>query len=268
MTETPTPAEALLEIACFDERSAILAASAGADRIELCKDYHSGGLSPDDTVLQTLKSELTIPVYVMIRPHADSFCYESSEFEVMKDTLAVLKSHGADGFVFGILNRGDQRTGTCTPPSAWIDIPRNQELVRLADGRPCTFHRAFDLIPESQWESALADITECGFSSILTNGGPSGNTAIECVEKLAALVDWKNSQLANNPPGRGKRVPEIIVGGGVRASNIQRLREATSASAFHSAALLVPDEIVSEAEIKGMKAHLREPGNTTSAIRD
>ncbi|CAG8218476.1 unnamed protein product [Penicillium olsonii] len=225
-----------------------------------------GGLSPDDTVLRKVKSRLTIPVYVMIRPHARSFCYETSDFETMKETLTALKSHGADGFVFGILSRSDRETETC-PHSGWIDVPRNKELVRLADGRPCTFHRAFDLIPETQWESALADIMECGFSSILTNGGPSGTTAIDCVDKLTALVHWKNSQITNNP-GLQNRVPEIIVGGGVRASNIQSLRETTAASVFHSAALLARTETVSEVEITRMKAQLCGPKTDTSAIDD
>jgi copper homeostasis protein len=37
----------VLEIACFDYESALIAAKAGAGRIEYCHDYSMGGKSPD-----------------------------------------------------------------------------------------------------------------------------------------------------------------------------------------------------------------------------
>ncbi|KAJ5469206.1 hypothetical protein N7475_006958 [Penicillium sp. IBT 31633x] len=188
----------------------------------------------------------------MIRPHAHHFCYDATEFEAMKDKLISLKSHGADGFVFGILNRVPK--DRCDPTMSWIDVSRNKELVRLAEGRPCTFHRAFDLIPESHWKTALADIMDCGFASILTNGGPSGTKATECVDKLRALVHWRKAQLRDRNSSLGNQVPEIIVGGGVRASNVGcLLSEITDATAFHSAALRDSDELVCESEVLEMK---------------
>ncbi|KAJ5945471.1 hypothetical protein N7516_005639 [Penicillium verrucosum] len=238
------PRGPILEIACFNEASAMIAAGAGADRIELCKDYHLGGLSADKDILEKLKSQLTLPIYTMLRPHAEGFCYEEFDFEVMKQTLNSLKSCGADGFVFGILNRSSQKP--CDPNVPWVDVSRNKQLVQLADGRPCTFHRAFDVIPESHWENALSDIMECGFTSILTNGGASGTRAMECVDKLKTLVRYRMKLQSN-------RVPEIIVGGGVRASNIGLLHNITGASAFHSAALLVTEEVASATEVFKMK---------------
>ncbi|CAG8901260.1 unnamed protein product [Penicillium egyptiacum] len=250
MSQTAIIQRPILEIACFNQESAVVAAGAGADRIELCKDYHLGGLSADIKILEELKSQLTIPIYTMIRPHAKGFCYEESDFESMKRTLNSLKSYGADGFVFGILNGSPQKP--CDPNVSWVDISRNKQLVQLAGGRPCTFHRAFDLIPESHWENALADIMECGFASILTNGGPSGTKATECVDKLQTLVGYK-TRLQGEGKIRGKRVPEIIVGGGVRASNIGLLQRITGASAFHSAALLASEEVTCANEVFKMK---------------
>ncbi|KAJ5953712.1 hypothetical protein N7501_007991 [Penicillium viridicatum] len=243
------PQGPILEIACFNQESAVVAAGAGADRIELCKDYHLGGLSADTDILERLKSQLTIPIYTMVRPHAEGFCYEEFDFEVMKQTLNSLKSCGADGFVFGILNRSSQKT--CDPNVSWVDVSRNKQLVQLADGRPCTFHRAFDVIPEPHWENALSDIMECGFTSILTNGGASGTRAMECVDKLQTLVRYK-MQLQGERKLQSNRVPEIIVGGGVRASNIGLFHN-IDASAFHSAALLTTEEVVSATEVLKMK---------------
>ncbi|KAJ5813236.1 Copper homeostasis protein CutC [Penicillium robsamsonii] len=196
----------------------------------------------------------------MIRPHAEGFYYKEFDFEVMKQTLNSLKSHGADGFVFGILTGSPQKRD---PNASWIDVSRNKQLVQLAQGRPCTFHRAFDLIPESHWETALADITECGFASILTNGGPSGTKAMECVDKLKTLVRYQ-MQLQGGRKLQNHKVPEIIVGGGVRASNISLLHLNTGASAFHSAALLVSEGPTCADEVSKMKDEIsraREEGD-------
>ncbi|KAJ5566804.1 hypothetical protein N7535_006110 [Penicillium sp. DV-2018c] len=198
-----------------------------------------------------------IPIHVMIRPHAEHFCYGTSDFEAMKETLQSLKASGADGFVFGILNRSPQ--GSYDPDVPWVDVARNKELIRLAEGRPCTFHRAFDLIPESDWETALADIMDCGFASILTNGGPSGTAAVECVDKLQTLVRWNQAQSSGCPTMRGRKAPEIIIGGGVRASNIALLHGMTGATAFHSAALQGPREMVCEEEVLNMKSQIAPP---------
>ncbi|CAG8251013.1 unnamed protein product [Penicillium nalgiovense] len=44
MSQTAITQIPILEVACFNQESAVVAAGAGADRIELCKDYHLGGL--------------------------------------------------------------------------------------------------------------------------------------------------------------------------------------------------------------------------------
>ncbi|KAJ5128158.1 copper homeostasis CutC domain-containing protein [Penicillium atrosanguineum] len=243
----------LLEIACFNQESAINAANGGADRIELCRDYASGGLSPAATTLMELKSQITVPIYVMIRPHSNGFCYDKESFEIMKTTLSNMRNLGADGFVFGILNplSGDSSKSL----SSWIDVARNKELVKLAKGKPCTFHRAFDCIPESHWDTALDDLKGCGFASVLTSGGPSSDRAIDCVDRLADLTQrldplQSHSQKSCNPL-------QIIVGGAVRANNVQVLRETSHAQAFHSSALISSDETVATSEVESLRAMLR-----------
>ncbi|KAL5048557.1 hypothetical protein BDW71DRAFT_205256 [Aspergillus fruticulosus] len=250
MSDSTPMGRPLLEIACFNSESALLAAAAGADRIELCKDYSLGGLTPEPSTLATLKSQLQIPVYVMIRPTADTFGYDPADFERMGREIDMFNQLGADGFVFGILHHPSEKSRSL------VDVARNTALIRRAKGRPCTFHRAFDLVPESQWGAALRDIRDCGFLAILTNGGPTGNVAVECVDKLGTLVQW--TQLHGAVDASGRRVPEIIVGGGVRASNTGLLRGRTRAGAFHSAALVGDGDIVSVDEIRQIRESLRE----------
>lgn len=201
----------------------------------------------------------------MIRPHSEGFCYDKESFEIMKMTLITMKHLGADGFVFGILRHPDESSSKDMSP--WIDVARNKELVELAEGKPCTFHRAFDRIPESHWDTALADLIRCGFASILTSGGPSSDRAIECVDRLANLAHRLyllvlRSQNSHNPL-------QIIVGGGVRSNNIRILRETSQARAFHSSALVSSGETVAISEVKMLRALLRadslQPSSTASS---
>ena len=221
-------------------------------RVRLCVDYSCGGLSADPAILAELKKHVSIPVFVMIRPHSRNFFYDEDEFDIMKSTMAALTNCGADGFVFGILEsdtEGNTKSG--------IDVKRNKALVDLAGGKPCTFHRAFDCIPEERWSLALNDLATCGFASILTSGGPSGNTAVECVDKLSEL--FQTLDLVGSHLPVAIRTPEIIVGGGVRSSNVRLLFEKTNGRVFHSSASLTSPGIVEVDEVRELKRALGIP---------
>lgn len=212
-----------LEIACFNCESAIVAARSGANRIELCAGFEVGGTTPDLEVLKRLKSEIGIPVYVMIRPRGGNFVYSNQEFEWMKSDVLRFGSL-ADGFVFGILDAHSK-----------VDSSRNSELVKLA-GKPCTFHRAFDEVDD--FNSALEDVMDCGFQNVLTSAG-KGN-AIDNFESLSDLVKKANGKIT------------IMPGGGVRSSNIEKLQE-SGAKWFHSAAITDGGQSVNAAEIEALK---------------
>ncbi|MEY4110210.1 MAG: copper homeostasis protein cutC, partial [Bacteroidota bacterium] len=92
-----------LEIAVFDASSAIVAAEAGAARLELCTGAPEGGLTPSAGLLQIVKELVNIPVFVMLRPRAGDFCYNAIEKDVMRKDLQLMRKLGADGFVLGAL---------------------------------------------------------------------------------------------------------------------------------------------------------------------
>ncbi len=52
-----------LEVACFSKESAVIAAKAGADRIEFCAEMNLGGITPPLEDFLELKSLLQIPVF-------------------------------------------------------------------------------------------------------------------------------------------------------------------------------------------------------------
>ncbi|RZJ66454.1 MAG: copper homeostasis protein CutC [Flavobacterium sp.] len=213
-----------LEIACFNVESMLIAQESGADRIEFCADYESGGITPDFESLSEIKPQISIPIFVMIRSRAGDFNYSDKEFETMKSDIKRFKEI-ADGFVFGILTSDGK-----------IDVERNSELVKSTT-LPCTFHRAFDGILDS--ELALEDAIHCGFQNILTSGG-IGN-AIDNIKNLTELVREASGRIT------------IMPGGGVRSSNIETLLH-TTATWFHSAAITGNSETADASEIQKMKS--------------
>ncbi|CAL3970544.1 unnamed protein product, partial [Diplocarpon coronariae] len=136
-----------LEIASFNAESALLAQANGANRVELCAEQSLGGVSPSVATLQALRQSVTIPIYVMLRPRGGNFIYTGAELACMRLDLERFKAAGADGFVFGILTEEGK-----------VDTERCRDLVVLAEGMPCTFHRAFDEIPEEGQQDALLDL--------------------------------------------------------------------------------------------------------------
>ena len=164
-------------------------------RLELCSNYHLGGLSPSNSVFTRLRKQLNNNIYVMIRPRGGDFLYSSEEFQLMQNEIKWFKDNGADGFVFGILNE-----------DASIDMKRTSKLVHLAGTLPVTFHRAFDI--SKDLNQSLEDIINCGCSRILSSGGAS------CVnngfEKLSELHKLTKSRI------------DIMPGGGVTINNVRK----------------------------------------------
>ena len=242
MTNPHHQSTALLEIACFDAQSATTAFHAGADRIELCHGKDSGGTTPSISSLRQVKQHVTtIPVYVMIRPRGGDFVYSHTEFEQMNSEIDTFRDR-VDGFVFGILT-GEGR----------VDVQRTAELVRRAQGLPCTFHRAFDEVKDLG--TALEDVVETGCEAILSSGGKRDAQAGATV--LAGLVHQARGRI------------QILPGGGVRATNIRELREVTGADVFHSSGMLAGRTEADAEEIAAMKALLcaeRADGVSEAAV--
>ncbi|KAM3416572.1 Copper homeostasis protein CutC [Cercospora zeina] len=223
----------LLEIACFNPKSAMIAAAAGADRVELCSDAAAGGVTPPSAWLSEVKAQVTTPVFAMIRPRAGNFRYSDAEFEEMRRTIAAFRPQ-ADGFVLGLLD-GDGR----------VDVARTSELVRLASPLPCTFHRAFDETTDLM--QALEDVVATGCHSILSSGGASNAAA--GADVLTQLVEKAAGRIV------------MIAGGSIRLSNVQRVRVTSGVSVCHSSALAANSLTPDDREIRQMKAMLSQSGD-------
>ena len=183
-----------LESPVFNVEAAIDAAEFGVGRLELCANFPEGGETPSAGMLKFLKSEIDIPVFVMIRPRGGDFFYSQKELMVMKRDIELLGEQGADGFVFGALDK-----------DGFVDIDSCKSLLRAASGKPCTFHRAFDA--SSDYFDSLEKIISCGFDRVLTSGGK--NSVTEGLEVIRGLLAKAEDRISIMPGGGAK--PEHVV---------------------------------------------------------
>jgi copper homeostasis protein len=218
----------LLEIACFNPGSAIIAQDNGADRVELCYDIKSGGITPPLKWIIETRKVVQIALNIMVRPRPGSFVYNAHELDDIRRTILFGKELGLNGFVFGVLGNDGN-----------IDIEKNKFLTELAHPLPCTFHRAFDEMEDKA--GVLEALIKCGFKRLLTSGG-NGN-AVNFSSGLKALIQQANGRIS------------IMPGGGIRSSNINSLLE-TGASEFHSAAITDHSDVADGKEIKRLKSLL------------
>lgn len=221
---------ALLEIACFNLPSALMAQENGADRVELCDGFEVGGTTPSIALVTKAKALLKIDVYVMIRPRGGNFVYSDEEFIQMQSEILQLKELRVDGFVFGILKENNT-----------LNVEQNKRLVDLAKPLHCTFHRAFDEVEDAFL--ALEQIIDCGFKTVLTSGQAQNVT--DGMNRLAELVSQAGNRII------------IMPGGGLRSNNIEVIQKNTKAIFYHSSAITDGNQTANPQEIFNLKNKLK-----------
>ena len=147
-----------IEICVEGIDEAVLAAEAGADRVELCTALSEGGLTASPGLLREAAARVKdAKVMAIVRPRKGDFLYTDAEYAVMLGDVAAIRDAGLPGMVCGCLNAD----GT-------IDAPRMAELVRAAGPMEVTCHRAFDMAPDPY--KALDALIRCGVTRVLTSG--------------------------------------------------------------------------------------------------
>ena len=194
-----------IEVCAYSLESCLNAQSAGATRVELCGGLGEGGTTPSAGLISLVRENISIALYVMVRPRGGDFVYDEGELAVMYRDIDTARQLGADGVVLGVLL-----------PDGQVDIPRTSALVKYAQPMGVTFHRAFDLTPDPM--QALEDVIKTGAERILTSGQkPAAAQATELLTQLARQAE--------------QRI-EIMAGGGVAATNAQLLTT-TGVHALH-----------------------------------
>jgi copper homeostasis protein len=201
------PQKFLLEIAIASPERAIAAERAGADRLELCVDLETGGLTPGLELISQVRSAVQIPIHVLVRPRTGNFIYTLDEFVHIKEEITAIGGEDVQGIVTGVLL-----------PDGSVDVQRTRELVALASPMQVTFHRAFD--ETKDLAAALEDVVVTGAHRILTSGSAANAPAGASV--LRTLIQQAGSRLT------------ILPGGGLHAGNIAEVARVTGGRELHT----------------------------------
>jgi len=226
----------MIEIIAMSPEEARCIESCGADRIELVSALSEGGLTPSYSIIKNVIRAVKIPVNVMIRPHVKSFTYTGEEIDMMKEDIILAKDLGANGVVFGVLNKNKE-----------ICENSLQDLLEVCQGLDVTFHKAIDeLLSPDGGMNILTKYT--GIKTVLTSGGKG-----KILENLSVLKKMTACSGHIN----------VMVGGGLNFENIVQIIEETGAREYHFGTAVRDNKSISgsinEESIKKLIKVLKNP---------
>lgn len=188
----------LVEVCVQSVEAAVIAAEAGADRLELCEKLAIGGITPSEALVREIQRNCDIPLHILIRPGDGGFVYSEPEYEKILEEIHTFVDIGVSGIVIGILKEDHS-----------LDLNRMKEIRSLTKDLHLTFHRAFDQIPDPQ--QAIEDLEKISVNTVLTSG--QRDTALEGLDLLKVL----NKMVSHLT---------IMPGAGINPSNILAFKEA------------------------------------------
>ncbi len=219
----------LLECCVDSIESAILAAKAGADRLEVCSNLMIGGTTPSLAGFRLIRRQVPTKLHVLIRPRFGDFCYTEREFAAIREDLKIFREEGADGAVFGVLR-----------PDGSLDKEAMALLMEEAGGMSVTLHRAFDV--SSDPFQTLEDAVSLQIDTILTSG--CEESALKGADCLKRLQTQSNGRIS------------IMAGAGIDARAIQSLYPDTGIHCYHMSGKRI---LNSAMEYRSDKVHMGLP---------
>ena len=196
----------MLEVCVDTIQAARVAASAGADRIELCSHLDVGGVTPPWPIVYDVRREIDLPLIVLIRSRAGGFVYSNDECEQMLQHAETAIKLGADGVAVGGLTH-----------SLELHLEFLRSVSTALPKSQIVMHRAFDFVPDPF--VALEHLVELSYTRILTSGG--GEMAIDGTNTLCRLGEQAQGRI------------EILPAGGIAPSNALTILKESGARQLH-----------------------------------
>ncbi|MDR2086131.1 MAG: copper homeostasis protein CutC, partial [Dysgonamonadaceae bacterium] len=211
--------------------NALVAQSAGAQRIEFCANLSEGGTTPSAAQIREARRNIHIPLYILIRSRGGDFLYSDLEYEIMKADIHFCGQTGCDGVVVGMLH-----------PNGTVDMERCNELTAIARqyAMGVTFHRAFDR--SNDLFQAMEAVIALGCERILTSGGY--DTAIEGADVVRQLIEKADNRIVIMP-GSGitpENAGELIGKTGLKEMHGTFRSRRTSKMQYRNTKLSHPEE--------------------------
>ena len=102
----------IIEICTTSLSSIVNAQDAGANRVELCENYHLGGVTPNIEFFEKSLEVSKIPINVLIRPRGGDFIFNNIELDIMFESIQKFKNYNISGFVIGFLDNKKKLSNT------------------------------------------------------------------------------------------------------------------------------------------------------------
>lgn len=199
----------ILEVCTGSLQSVINAVKGGAQRIELCSALSLDGLTPSLGLIKTVRKMFPkLTIHTLIRVREGDFCYNEGEIKVMETDIKEILSY-TDAIVCGALTA-----------DGYIDIATTRRLIDACEGKPFTFHRAFDVCRNPL--KALDELAALHCTRVLTSGqAPTAETGIPALKEYVKHVEGRMT---------------ILPGGGVTPLNAKKILAETGATEIHGSA--------------------------------
>ena len=202
----------------------------GEDRLELSADFPSGGTTPSFGTIRNVVEHVSIPVHVMIRPHANSFVYSEDDEETLLADVGLCRELGAAGIVFGALTADGS-----------LDERILGEVIKHKGDMALTFHRAIDEVRDILAAvEVLNDFPEV--DHVLTSGGAA--TAREGIDSLKAMRETAEMN--------------ILPGAGIDANNVRELMVTLDVSFVHVGSGVRTDGALDESKFRQLREQMRQ----------
>lgn len=198
------------ELIAQDPHGLEVAATVGADRIELCCALELGGLTPSLALIDAAVAARDAggaAVHVLVRSRPGGFEYSCAELDLMIADAVTAVQRGADGVVVGASQSGV------------LDLSFVDRVVAAVGDASVTVHRVIDSLADPV--GAVTALRDRGVRRVLTSGG--ADKAPDGVATIAAMVQAVDGQI------------EIMAGGGVSVASVPALVKARVA-AIHASA--------------------------------
>lgn len=196
----------VLEVIACSVADAIAAERGGASRLEIIRDFETGGLTPTLELVQEIVAAVTLPVRVMLRESENYEVAGEAEREKLCAAASELSELNVEGVVLGFLSKGE------------IDVQLTERVLSHAPNLSATFHHAFE-DAKDPFSAIRVLKTLKQVDRILTSGGTG-----EWPDKIARLSRYRE---AASPE------IEILAGGGIDRESIRMICAGTSIREFH-----------------------------------
>lgn len=211
---------------------------AGAQRIELCAAMELDGLTPEIAAVTLARQAFKdrAGLLVMIRPRAGDFHYDEAEILLMLQQIQQVADAGADGVVFGALDKLNTS----------IDMHTMERFLSLSKrlNLEVGFHRAFDAITDR--EQALQQLKQLNVKRVLTSGTVWGEStsALSGINTLVKLI------------GLAKQDIEIVIAGSINPLNARtifdQITQLKTLVSFHSYSSVLTNGEINQDTVKAL----------------